>query len=400
MIIGEPRITEENGEVCFSAPVRVDTPALDVPDTVWFRFPESYRDYVNTRSDALLASLITTAQLLGEDVVVEGTVSRRLAYGIGQYLLIFHQWYPRKCRMVRVTYGELTGAPGDRAGHAVGGTFSGGVDSFYSVWQHKPGSEAVPGMELTHCLLVNGFNWDVDLDLAGEFRRVVGVYEPLLRRWGIELVTARHNAQTFLEAAQKVSGKPPSLETGVIAPVLALGNLFSKFYLPGGGTYRYEENTPHSWHPLTLTQLSTEETELLFDGGDATRAEKTCVLAEWEETYSTLRVCWRPTVFNEETGLIENCCRCPKCLRTMITLDLAGKLHEYKTFPRPLDRRRMRASHHVSLDEKIFYYDMLRLAKKKGRADMIRDLRYARHKSRLEAFVRGRILRRPVARKR
>jgi hypothetical protein len=243
--------------------------------------------------------------------------------------------------------------------------------------------------------MVNGFNWDVDLDRSREFQQVLDTYEPLLKRQGIDLLVVRHNAQIFQEAAEKRRSKLPTMETNVLAAVLLLGNLYSCFYLPGGATYRYEDNAPHGWHPSVLPLLSTEETHMLFDGGDATRAEKTLILARWEETWSTLRVCWRPTVFNADTGLIENCCRCPKCMRTMITLEIAGALSKYRTFPEPLDRRRMRALHHMSLDERLFYNDMLRAAREAGRADIVRDLRYARIRSRIEAAIRVRLLRRP-----
>jgi hypothetical protein len=99
-------------------------------------------------------------------------------------------------------------------------------------------------------------------------------------------------------------------------------------------------------------------------------------------------------VFNADTGLIENCCRCPKCLRTMATLEMAGALSKYRTFPEPLDRKRMRAMNHVGLDEKLFYYDMLRTARAVGRSDLVRDLRYARFRSWAGAAIRVRILRR------
>jgi hypothetical protein len=395
MVIEEPRIIDEGEELCLRARVRFDTPGLDVPDTVWFRFPAAYRPWINDRSDAVVVGMLPAAFGLGEGIVVEGEVSRRLAHGIREYMTAYHQWWPRRYPMVDVSYAGVTSGGGERAARAVGGTFSGGVDSFYSVWQHMPARETVPGMALTHCLMVNGFNFDVDLDREGEFQPLLDTYRPMLQRFGIEVVTVRHNAQIFQEAVEKARSKMPTMETNVIAAVLSLGNLFSFFYLPGGATYRYQDNAPHGWHPAVLPLLGSDDTEMLFDGGDATRAEKTLVLARWEETYETLRVCWRPTVFNADSGLIENCCRCPKCLRTMATLEMAGALSKYRTFPEPLDRKRMRAMNHVGLDEKLFYYDMLQTARAVGRSDLVRDLRYARFRSWAGAAIRVRILRRP-----
>lgn len=395
MIIHEPRIIEEDDEICLRAAVRVDSPGIEVPESLWFRFPREYRPYVNDRADAFLTSLITPAMMLGEDLVVEGPVSRRLAWGIREYVTVYHQWWPKKCAAVDVRIAELAGSSRDGGG-AVGGTCSGGVDSYYSLWQHMRDHESVPGMHITHPLIINGFNWDVDLERTREFGRVVDTYRPVVERIGMDLFVARHNGQSFTDAAQRTTGKkPPSHEGQVVAAVQALGRFYSRFYLPGGATYHPHDNYPHGWHPVTLPLLSTDDTEMLFDGADATRAEKTVAISTWEETWNTLRVCWRATQFNEQTGLVENCCQCPKCLRTMITLEIAGALSRYRTFPHPLDRGRVRRMHHMSLDEKVFYFDMLDLALARGRKDIARDLRYARNRSRLEAAVRVRILRRP-----
>jgi hypothetical protein len=389
MIIGEPRISEDS-EVCVSADVRFDTPGLDLPAEAWFRFPRVYRPCLIDRSDAFVAGLLPVAMMLGEDMKVEGSVSPRLAHGVRQYQLMRNQWWPDRFARVDVRYGGISNGGG--AGRAVGGTFSGGIDAFYSVWQHMRENEPIAALRHTHCLMVNGFNFDMHLDHTDEFQRLVDVYEPMLQRLGIELVVARNNMQVFLEGVvEKTRKRVTTRETVIIAAVLMLGNLFSRFYLPGGGTYQLYG--AHGWHPVGIPMMSSDETELFYDGGDATRVEKTLVLAQWEETYSKLRVCWRPTVFNRETGIIENCCRCPKCLRTMITLDLAGALSRYETFPLPLERHLVRATHQVSVDEKYFFFDMLELARGRGRRDVMFDLSYARLKSRLRAFVKGRVLR-------
>ena len=143
MIIGEPTITDANGEVCVSANVRFETPGFDVPDTAWFRFPSEYRGYLIDRSDAFVAGLLLTAMYLGEDIEVEGRVSPRLAHGVQQYQLINSLWWPQRFSRVDVRYAEVTSGTADRACHVTGGAFSGGVDSFYSVWQHMSEHETV-----------------------------------------------------------------------------------------------------------------------------------------------------------------------------------------------------------------------------------------------------------------
>jgi hypothetical protein len=397
MRIAIPRIAEENGELCVSAGVRVDTPGLDMPGSLWFRFPASYRGYLNERSDAFAVAMLPVAMLLGEDLVVEGDVSIRLARGMREYQTAFHQWWPRLLSVVDVHYGALSPGRGERTA-AVGCTCSGGVDSFYSIFRHLPRNEPLAELRITHGLIVNGFNWDVELEETRNFGRAVETLEPILQRNGIDLLVARQNTQAFLEATGKVTQSSAVLEVGVVSAALMLGGLLRRFYLPGGGSYRYADNPPHGFHPSALPLLTSDDTDIYLDGLDATRTEKTLVISGWEDTYRALRVCWRPTAYNEETGLIENCCECPKCLRTMLTLEMAGKLSKYATFPRPLDRGRVRRSQFVSAHEKLFYFDLQRFARETGRADLARDLRRARFASRVRAAIRHRILRRPAPR--
>jgi hypothetical protein len=84
----------------------------------------------------------------------------------------------------------------------------------------------------------------------------------------------------------------------------------------------------------------------------------------------------------------------------MLTLDLAGALSRYRTFPRPLDLGAIRSMHFVSRSEKKFYFDLVALARDAKRDDVVWNLRWARFKSRFAAFVRDRVLRRrrPVKR--
>ena len=70
-----------------------------------------------------------------------------------------------------------------------------------------------------------------------------------------------------------------------------------------------------------MPSLSTESIELYSDGYEKTRFEKTHFLTEIPETKEWLSVCWRD---------IENCSECPKCVRTLSTLELLGKLEDYQ----------------------------------------------------------------------
>lgn len=407
MIVSEPRIREEGAEIAVSAAVRVEAPGLEMPAELWFRFPADHREYLTGRADGFAVALMPVAMLLSEPLIIEGRISPRVLHGLQEYRTAYHQWWPSRFTAVDIECADASvDRDGTRAGHAVGCPCSGGVDSLYSIWRHLPENEPLVASRLTHCLIVNGFNFDMDLEPSNSFHRVLDTYAPFLQRHGIGLVTARHNGQVFLEATGMMTQSSPGLEVGVLSAVLMLGNLFRWFYISSGATYRHEENNPHGFHPSILHLLSSEDTEVLIDGANASRSEKISTLARWEDTYDILRVCWSPPMFNERTGLVENCGRCPKCLRTMIALEASGALQKFRTFPGPLDRGLVRASSFVGKAEKLFYFDILEHVRAAGRHDLLRDLRYARFRSRLFAAIRDRVLRRlgfyrrrPVARK-
>jgi len=80
---------------------------------------------------------------------------------------------------------------------------------------------------------------------------------------------------------------------------------------------------PGASNPITLPLLSTETLDIVSAGSQYTRIEKTIRVAEIEESYRFLDVCV------DENPLKINCSACDKCMRTMLTLEIAGKLERY-----------------------------------------------------------------------
>ena len=75
---------------------------------------------------------------------------------------------------------------------------------------------------------------------------------------------------------------------------------------------------------------STELTEIEHHGCGATRPEKVAYISEHETAMNWLRVC-----FKNPDGAY-NCGHCGKCLRTRVTLRVAGALERCKTLPHDL----------------------------------------------------------------
>jgi hypothetical protein len=123
--------------------------------------------------------------------------------------------------------------------------------------------------------------------------------------------------------------------------------------------------------------LSTETLQVIHYGADASRTEKIAKIAQWSETYSKLRVCLKRAKFNENSGLIENCCKCEKCTRTMLSLDLLNALPMSATFPYPLKRQQIWKTMYQTEGSQLFYKENLKLARQQDRKDRVLDLYYS-----------------------
>src|SRR5207302_11088078 len=85
---------------------------------------------------------------------------------------------------------------------------------------------------------------------------------------------------------------------------------------------------PWGAHPLVDPRWSTEAVDVVHDGCEANRIEKIRrQIASSPLALQSLRVCWRGD------SASYNCGECPKCLRTMLALHLAGTLPRATTFP-------------------------------------------------------------------
>jgi len=73
---------------------------------------------------------------------------------------------------------------------------------------------------------------------------------------------------------------------------------------------------------IALPLLSTERLETLSVGGEYTRVEKTLRVADISDSYEFLDVC-------ADGSKVGNCSRCWKCMRTLLTLDIAGLISRY-----------------------------------------------------------------------
>src|SRR5690606_29425499 len=124
-------------------------------------------------------------------------------------------------------------------------------------------------------------------------------------------------------------------------------------------THPYRDILPWGSSPLTDHLWSTEQVRIVHDGAEATRVEKLTELLVHEPlAMQHLRVC----TMND--GGLENCGRCNKCIRTMLTLELVGRLASDPSFPSTLPRDYARRINHADENDVSFVREYLELARR------------------------------------
>ncbi len=374
MIIHTPQIKVTKERVHLSANLEFKSASMSIPDQLWYAFPRSYEPYLRARADAFVLALTPIAMALGEDLEVRGETSPKLARGIREYQPVLRTWWPKIYQTITTRYEALTSKESEDSATAVLSSFSGGVDSFYTLREHMPRNEEIPEYRITHCLMINGFDLDMDLDDRGTYRRVLEAYRPVMDSAGVELLSAHTNIMLIRNAVIRYHDLATSYGTILASVALALCNLCSRFYVPS--SFDYSGKVLDGSHPITDHLWSTETTEVIHDGATTPRLDKLAAICAWPEVSSLLRVCRRDAVF-DETGGVLNCCKCNKCVRTVITLELLGALPRFTGFPTPLERGDILRNPCWSAGARLYAQEIVELAAKKGRHDIVSQLRLA-----------------------
>lgn len=384
MIIHEPVLTRAGGRTRVAATLEASNGALIGAGPIWFEADDAAGIPLSTRADPFLVAAVPLAMATGEDLEVRGEVSPRLLHGLQQFQIIHNAWWP-ELRVASIACPSLSHAP-DRAS-GVATSFSGGVDSLYTLRRHAAGRETVPGFAITHALLVNGFDLDVDLEDSGRFGALRRIYEPLLTPLGVRLLEMRTNLKTHRVAAIGLHRVVRSFATAVAAVAMTASPAIGRFYM--AGAFGYRDQYPDGSHALTDHLLSTEGFETIHDGADApTRVDKVAALASWPEAMARLRVCSNPEWRNVdyESATVVNCGRCDKCVRTMIALALLG----YETMPpvflEQLTRKKINA---FGRGNAFWVQQSLREAERRGRRDIATPLRIGLLEHKVPAPIRG-----------
>jgi hypothetical protein len=201
-------------------------------------------------------------------------------------------------------------------GRAAGVFFSGGIDSLFSTLRYRDGADPPAVRDLAPLARAIHIYHAAKPEGPGAFATL----EPLARSvaaCGLGFVPVQSNMMT----ADRVLHDRWS-DVGHGAGLATVLHLLSGGLRQGlvGSTHRWGALVPWGSSPVIDPLWSGRRMEVIHDDSGFGRVEKTALVAGVPEALAGLNVC---DIRVEGEGY-RNCSRCPKCLRTMTTLDLFG----------------------------------------------------------------------------
>lgn len=350
--IGAPFITTENERAHLHAPVTITSDIAkryveetdEIPNivfltkadyppahwkedgTLWYSVPSEYRDYLCCeRSDAFIIAFLWYAMITGSDICFEAPVSKKLYEGLTQQLIpALAKGRYRAIKLIGpVSKEEIWHEDGVVTGMTCG------VDSLYTLLCY--GTDGAPeGMRLTHLVFYDG---SYLFPGARPPYDINELYREKVMSHASEVDNARMTAannglplidvMTNLDKDYYRGGLPLTGMYRFLSCTLALAHLYGTYISSSSGHTDTEEISlfaPTQHYENLICKTCGMDTLKYVSSDYDSRCEKLRALADNADAHKYLNVCFDPE------GLEKNCGDCYACWKTMIPLDIMGKL--------------------------------------------------------------------------
>lgn len=304
--IWQEETVEVNGSILVSA--RIELPEQP-PQRLWYRLPAQYRSRITESCDPFVVATILLIMSQGIPTVVHGEVSPSLLQNLEEFQAAWACWCPQKYQQVEIT-AELEREPPaiDPSRPAIV-AFSGGVDSCFTLFQHRTSRSGRQQRPIEACLMVHGF--DIPLEQEEVFARATEKSQKMAASLGVELIPMATNYRQLGQNWEDTHGTATASCLMLLQKSYSIGLIGS--FLP------YQSlKLPWGTNPVTDGLLSSKTFQCIHDGASFTRLEKIQEIAHWPAALQDLRVCWQGAEKDR------NCCRCEKCIRTILALRVVG----------------------------------------------------------------------------
>jgi len=290
-------------------------------EVVWYSVDNKYQHCITRdKLDCFLVGLLLLAMRRKEDVVLKGKISEKLFYNITYYYMDIICLLMPSLTKIDIIPESLDDGKEAFCEGAVGTGFSAGVDSFCTAYDHLI-REVPNNFKLTHFTFHNvgahdsyPYSREKTIDIFNDRYELAKEFP---NNMGIDFIKIDSNISEVLNWGNFAQVHVPSN----ISAVLVLQKLFGKFYY--SSAYRYQDSFIGEVKKIARVDPIAETLDFIASGSQYSRVEKTEIISSLKEATQLLNVC----INTQTDGL--NCSLCWKCCKTLITLEMLGKLEQY-----------------------------------------------------------------------
>ena len=297
--------------------------------TLYFELDKKYSYmFAEDTYDAFVLVPLWLAMLHKQDLHIRGKISAKLYQNIKWYVQkIWCDFYEELAPVKLIVDGFA--APPKKRGKIIGTGISCGVDSLSTVYDHFI-RETDPNYRINALFYFNcGIFGEFDDPKVQELTKLRN--EPgknVAKALGLPCYCVNSNLHAF----RKLADMNKLNFISVYSCALSLSNAVSRYYVSSGTSYEEIKAYRDHYHNRDMSAfcesylvplIQTERTELIVDGCQYRRVDKLRNIADWDIARKYLNVCWRYTPDGS------NCSMCVKCLRTLLPLEILGKLDDF-----------------------------------------------------------------------
>jgi hypothetical protein len=333
MIINKPYIETREDQTYLISKIKDEV--SNIEEDVFFAVPNEYGNYLcDEVADAFVVAMLLPALVSKQDIYINAPISEILFYQIENNLTytLSKVFKKKPIKIIPKSTITLNFNP-----TAVATGFSGGIDSFTTVLQHT--QDVTDNLILTNLTLFNVGSYGNDykktqVTFAEDIKRA----KSISNIFGLPLLTIDSNFNLFYNnREEKIFNFSPRSTMCLIAGVLSLQKFFKYYFISSTGTIediKLSKHDQYYYEWLVTSFLSNNNSQIIIANSDLNRVEKTKYIADNKIAKNNLYVC-AADIYNEKhytqykKDTSPNCSECIKCLRTLITLDLLGKIEHY-----------------------------------------------------------------------
>jgi hypothetical protein len=301
---------------------------------LWWELPEACAGHVTAWADPWLVGLIFPIMQAGVPVHIEGRVSPSLLANLELFMQIWERWVPGRYRPVALSADAEAELPPAQEPGAAAVSLSCGVDSCFTLYRHVRHLAGRRSQRVAAAVVQHGFDvWLAQQNTDQVFAQLLADAGSLTASLGLPCIPMKTNFQQMRLDWAHAWG------TQLVSGLYLLAARYD--------TALIANDIPYQWllparpsHPATAPLLGSRGFTVIDDGGECSRSDKAKLIADWPEAMRHLHVCFGA----DAPGTYRNCCRCEKCVRTILAFRVAGRAKPgaFAYDPTDADIRRVR----------------------------------------------------------